>query len=144
MRTSDLDAKLLGVSLVLATVPILRIVFSFLGATDEPWVVAQLFGHSRLSSWLMHLCIWCLTLPPLVLAWRTIQHRLTPLVLLLGFLGVPMVVFILFGITLEPLITKHHVLADTVWGMPYLVLLTEAAATLGYAILKPNLRRPAP
>lgn len=143
MRKADVGARLFGVSLVLATVPIMRIAFSFLGANDEPWVVAHLFGDSRASFWLMNLCIWGLASPPLILAWRTITNRAKPLVFLLFFLGVPIVVFILFGLVLEPLITQHHVLADTVWGMPYMVLLAEAVATLGYAILKPHLRRPA-
>lgn len=143
MRKPDPGAKLFGVSLVLATVPIMRIGFSLLGANDEPWVTRHLFGRSPVAFWLMNVVIWCLAFPPLILAWRTITNRFKPLVFLLFFLGVPIVVFILFGLVLEPLITKQHVLSDTVWGMPYMVLLAEAAATVGYAVLKSSLRRPA-
>jgi len=37
----------------------------------------------------------------------------------------------------------QHVLSDTVWGIPYMVLLAEVVATIGYAVLKLNLWRPA-
>ena len=66
-----------------------------------------------------------------------------PLVYGLLFLVVPITVFYLVGIVLEDLINKPHVLSDTVWGIPYMVLLAEVVATIGYSVLKLNLWRPA-
>lgn len=143
MRRADAGAKLFGVALVFSTIPIMRIVFSLLGANDEPWMVRLHFGDDPVAFWLMNLAIWCLTLPPLVIAWRTIRNRLRPLVFALFFVGVPALVFVLVGIVLEDMIVKHRILADTIWGMPYLVLLAELLAYIGYLMLGAHLRRPA-
>lgn len=143
MRRADAGAKLFGVALVFSTIPIMRIVFSLLGANDEPWMVRLHFGDDPVAFWLMNLAIWCLTLPPLVIAWRTIRNRFRPLVFALFFVGVPALVFVLVGIVLEDMIVKHRILADTIWGMPYLVLLAELLAYVGYLMLGAHLRRPA-
>lgn len=66
-----------------------------------------------------------------------------PLIYGLLFLVVPITVFYLVGIVLEDLINKQHVLSDTVWGIPYMLLLAEVIATIGYSVLKLNLWRPA-
>ena len=144
MRKPDPGTRLFGVSLIFSTIPIMRIVFSLLGANDEPWMVRLHFGYDPLAFWMMNLCIWALTLPPLILAWRTIGNRYKPLVYGLFFIGVPVLVFFLVGIVLEGLIIKHHVLADTLWGIPYMVLLAEVLATIGYTALKPHLWQPSP
>jgi hypothetical protein len=80
---------------------------------------------------------------PLWLAWRTIHNRLKPLVYLLFLVGVPVLVFYIVGVVLEELIITRHVLSDTVWGMPYMVLLAEVLATIGYVKLKSHLWRSA-
>jgi hypothetical protein len=144
MRKPDAGKQLFGVSLIFSTIPIMRIVFSLLGGNDEPWLVRLHLGNDPRAFWIMNLCIWALTLPPLILAWRTIHNRYKPLVYALFFIGVPVLVFFLVGILLEGLILKQHVLADTVWGIPYMVLLAEGLATIGYTSLKPHLRRPSP
>ena len=69
MRKPDPGTKLFGVSLIFSTIPIMRIVFSLL--------------------WIMNLCIWALTLPPLILAWRTLSNRYKPMVYGLFLIGVP-------------------------------------------------------
>jgi hypothetical protein len=143
MRQADPGKRLFGLALVFSTIPIMRIVFSLLGANDEPWLIRLHFGDSSLAFWLMNAAIWALTLPPLVLAWQTIGNRLRPAVYLLFFLGVPVLVFVLVGIVLEDLIIRHKVLADTVWGMPYMVLLAEVLACIGYRKFAPHLRSPA-
>lgn len=50
--------------------------------------------------------------------------------------------FFLVGKVLEDLIIERKMLADTIWGMPYMVLLAEVLATIGYAMLKKNLWQP--
>ncbi|MEP6619795.1 MAG: hypothetical protein ABJE47_10780 [bacterium] len=140
MRRGDVGHKLFGLTLVFATIPIMRIVFSALHANDEPWMVRHFFGRSALAFWAMNVAIWLLTGPPLILAWRTIQNRHRLLLFLFYLLALPVFVFFVVGIVLENMILKQHILSDTVWGMPYLVLLAEALAYLGYHFSKQHLR----
>jgi len=123
-------------------VPALRIFSAFVGG-DETWMVHHFWGNDARALWIMKTCVLALTLPPLVIAWQTIRNRYKPLVYLLFFIGVPITVFFLVGIVLEGLIIKQHVLADTLLGMPYMVLLAEVLATIGYASLKSHLWQPA-
>ncbi len=139
MRRADAGSKLFGLTLVFATIPVFRIVFSALGANDEPWMVRQLFGDSRLAFWLMNVTIWLLTVPPLIVAWRTIQNRHRVPLFLFYLLALPVCVFVVVGLVLENMIVKHHILSDTLWGMPYLVLLAEGLAYLGYHLTKGHL-----
>jgi hypothetical protein len=87
----------------------------------------------------MNVAIWLLTGPPLILAWRLIQnhHRLS--LYLFYLLALPVFVFFVVGIVLENMIVRQRILSDTIWGMPYLVLLTEALAYLGYQLYKQHL-----
>lgn len=142
MRKSDAGTRLFGVSLVFSTVPALRLL-SVLKWGDETELVHHFFGSAPQAMWIMRACALAVILPPLLLAWKTIQNRYKALVYGLLFLVVPISVFYLVGIVLEDLINKQHVLSDTVWGIPYMVLLAEVLATIGYSVLKSNLWRPA-
>lgn len=139
MRRADLGSKLFGLTLVFATIPIFRIVFSLLHANDEPWVVRHLFGDSPVAFWLMNLAIWLLTVPPLILAWSTIRNRHRVVMFMFYLLALPVFVFVVVSIVLENMIIKHHILSDTLWGMPYLVLLAEGLAYLGYHTTRQHL-----
>lgn len=139
MRRADAGSKLFGLTLVFATIPVMRIVFSLLGANDEPWMIRHLFGDSVVAFWLMNAMIWVLTLPPLIVAWKTIQNERRLLLFLFYLLALPVFVFFVVGIVLENMIVKQHILADTLWGMPYLVLLAEGLAYLGYQLTKQHL-----
>ena len=141
MRKPDTGTRLFGVSLVFSTVPALRLL-SVLRWGDETEMVHHFFGNEPRAMWIMRACTLALILPPLLLAWKTIHNRYKPLVYGLLFLVVPISVFFLVGIVLEDLINKQHVLSDTMWGIPYMVLLAEVVATIGYAVLKSNLWRP--
>ena len=142
-RHADAGERLLGFSLILAAVPLLRVVPNLWGANDESWIVAQLFGRSPVAFWCMNAAIWLLVVPPLLAAWRVVQHRHRWLVFLLFLVVVPGLVALLFGMVLEPLIVKGLVLPGTLIGIPFLVWLAEAIATFGYWRLKDQLRAPA-
>jgi hypothetical protein len=139
MRRADAGSKLFGLTLVFATIPIMRIVFSALHANDEPWVIHHLFGNSHVAFWLMNVAIWLLTVPPMILAWKTIQNRHRFVLFLFYLLALPVFVFFFVGIVLENMIVKQHILSNTLWGMPYLVLLTEALAYVGYHFTRQHL-----
>ena len=139
MRRADPGSKLYGLTLVFAVIPIMRIVFSVLHANDEPWMISHLFGDSPLAFWLMNVAIWLLTFPPLILAWKTIANRHRFLLFLFYLLALPVFAFFVVGIVLENMIVKHHILSDTLWGMPYLVLLSEVLAYVGYMLSRQHL-----
>lgn len=139
MRRADAGSKLFGLTLVFATIPIMRIVFSALHANDEPWMIRHFFGKSQLAFWLMNIAIWLLTFPPMILAWKTIQNRHRILLFMFYLLALPVFVFFVVGIVLENMIVKQHILSDTLWGMPYLVLIAEGLAYLGYSLTKQHL-----
>jgi len=139
MRRPDVGSKRFGVTLVFATIPVFRIVFSVLGANDEPWMIRQLFGESRVAFWIMNAAIWLLTIPPLILAWKTIHNRHRLVLFLFYLLALPAIVGFVAGTVLENMIVKQHILSNTLWGMPYLVLLAEGLAYLGYHLTKEHL-----
>ncbi len=132
--------KLFGVSLIFASVPLLRIVPNLYGANDESWIIGQLFGSSASAHWVMNITIWAITIPALVMAWRTIGNRRPFLVYALLLVVVPGIVAILFGGVLEPLILGGRVFRGTFIGIPYLVWIAEVLATVGYWRLKGYLR----
>jgi hypothetical protein len=142
MRRADAGSKLCGLTLVFATLPTFRIVFSVLHANDEPWIIRYLFGHNELAFWLMNVAIWLLTIPPLILAWQTIQNRHRALLFAFYLVVLPVFVGLFFGMVLENMIIKQHILADTLWGMPYLVLLVEGLAYLGYQMNRQHIGVP--
>lgn len=144
LRRSDAGDKLLGFSLVLAAVPLLRIVPNLSWSNDEAWIVTGLFGRSTETYWAMNAVIWLITIPPVVAAWRAVQNRWRLAVFVLFLVVVPAVVAVLFGMVLEPLIVEKRVLVGTLIGIPYLVWLAEALATFGYWKWKAEFRTAAP
>ena len=144
LRRPDTGEKLLGFSLILAAVPLLRIVPNLWWANDESWIVTSLFGRSTTTFWAMNSLIWLTTVPPLIAAWRAVTNRFRFAVFFLFVLVVPALVAVLFGMVLEPLIVEKRVLVGAIVGIPYLVWLAEALATLGYWKLKADLRAAAP
>ena len=140
LRRPDAGEKLLGFSLILAAVPVLRIVPNLWWANDESWIVSTLFGQTGATFWAMNGTIWLITMPPLIAAWRAVQNRWRPAVFLLFLVVVPAIVAMLFGVVLEPLIVEKRVLVGALIGIPYLVWLAEVLATIGYWKLKGELR----
>jgi hypothetical protein len=95
MREQAPGSKLFGVTLVFATIPIMRIVFNVLHANDELWVIRHLFGDSQAAFWL---------------------------------------IFFVVGIVLENMITKQHLLAETLWGKSLAPLQWREAFSFSRAI----------
>jgi hypothetical protein len=140
LRSHNEGERLFGFSLICSVIPIMRIVFNLMGANDEPWVVRTLFGENEIAFWLMNFVTWLLIIPPLVLAYLSIKNRFRILIFIFFILIFPAFVFVFVGIFLEDLIVKHQFLSDTLWGMPYLVLLAEFLSYIGYYTLKKHLK----
>jgi hypothetical protein len=143
LRRAEAGERLFGVSMIFAAVPLLRIVPNLWGANDESWITRELFGRSPIAFWSMNACIWIVTVPPLVFAWRAIENRRRLLVFALFLVIVPGFVALFFGGVLEPLIVQRRLLPGALLGIPFLVWLAELLATVGYWQLKPQLRAPA-
>jgi hypothetical protein len=144
LRRPDAGEKLLGFSLVLGAVPLLRIVPNLWWANDESWIVSTLLGQSTATYWAMNTTIWLITIPPIVVAWRAVRNQFRLALFVLFLVVVPALVAVLFGMVLEPLIVDKRVLVGDLVGIPYLVWLAEALATLGYWKLKAAVRMAAP
>ncbi|KQS33194.1 hypothetical protein [Dyadobacter sp. Leaf189] len=140
LKNGNNREKLFGITLIFATIPIMRIVFNLMGANDESAVLRAFVGDDKLLFWLMNCCIWLITFPPLILAFRSIKNANRLAVFLFYLLAFPVFVFLFFGILMEDLIIKHHFLADTIWGMPYLVILLEILVYIGYYAFRKHLR----
>ena len=126
------DEKMFGITLIFSTIPIMRIVFNLMGANDESAVLRAFAGDNQTAFWLMNACIWLITFPPLLLAFRSISNANRLSIFLIYLLAFPVFVFLFFGIFMEDLITKYQFLSDTLWGMPYLVILMEILVYIGY------------
>jgi hypothetical protein len=144
MRRHDQASRLLGLTLVFAAIPVMRIGFSLLGMNDEPAVVRFLFGDSRIAFWLMNLAIWLLTVPPLLMAWRTLAPRLRALKFGFFLLALPVFVFVVVGLVLEGLLVQQQVLAGRIAGIPMMVLALLATAAAGLALTRSHLVRMLP
>ncbi|WP_373069433.1 hypothetical protein [Gemmatimonas sp.] len=82
----------------------------------------------------MRACTLALILPPLFLAWKTIQNRFKPLVYGLPFLVVPITVFYLVGIVLEDLISFGRAIDGTSDWLLYSVVLDVPGNPVGITI----------
>lgn len=140
LRSANEGQRLFGFSLIFSVIPIMRIVFNLMGANDEPYIVRTLFGDNDIAFWLMNVLTWLLIIPPLVLAYLSIKNNFRILIFICFLLIFPAFVFVFVGIFLENLIIKHQFLSDTLWGMPYLVLLAEFFSYVGYFKLSKHLK----
>ena len=143
LRMADERARRLGFALVFANFPINRMGFVLFGWNDEQWVTHHVIGDSRIAFWLTVLLVWAACLPPLVVAYRAIENRYRPL-WFAGFFVLPFVFVLAFaGAFLENyLLLGHHVLASSVLGVPYLIMLVEALSLATYYLLRTDLSAP--
>lgn len=133
LRKPDAKSKQLGFALIFANFPINRIFFALIGWNDEQWVARLLFGKTAWAFWATNLVIWLCTIPPLIVAYRAIDNR-RRFLWFTGFFVLPFVFVVLFaGIFLENyLLLEHKILADTIFGIPYLIMLVETICLTGY------------
>ena len=142
MRRADEKSKRLGFALIFANFPVNRLLFALLGGNDEQYIAQQLFGKSALAYWLVNFIIWLCVLPPLYFAYREIANRFKFL-WFAGFFILPFVFVVLFaGLFLENyLLLERKILAETIFGIPYLIMLVEAFCLTGYALTRKYLYR---
>lgn len=142
LKKPDNRNKQLGFALIFANFPINRILFAFMGFNDEQFIASTMYGDSKIAFWATIFIILFFTAPPLMEAYRSIKNRFKWL-WFLGFFILPFVFVYLFaGLFLEEyVLLKSRFLADTLFGIPYLLWLTEVLCLAGYAYTKKYIYR---
>jgi hypothetical protein len=140
VRGDGVRRRRLGFALIFANFPVNRMGFVLFGWNDEQWVARHLFGPSRIAFWVTILLVWVACVPPLVVAYRAIGNRHRPL-WFAGFFLVPFAFVIAFaGAFLENyLLLGHHVLANRIIGVPYLIILVEMLSMAIYYAFRDGL-----
>ncbi|MDP9017059.1 MAG: hypothetical protein M3N19_01895 [Candidatus Eremiobacteraeota bacterium] len=141
LRRADAGSKGLGFALIFANFPINRMLFCLLNSNDEQYANRLLFGNSPLVFWLTIIVIWAIALPPLIEAYRQLENR-PKAAWFIGFFVLPFIFVIGFaGLFLEQfLLVDRQVLASSVLGIPYLILLVEILSAVVYEVFRKNLR----
>lgn len=139
LMSSDERKRRNGLALIFANFPINRLFFVLLRMNDEYWSAYQVFGGSEVVYITTVLLVWLIAIPPLMLAYMSIANSprwawfaalfVLPFAFVLGFVGF---------LELYLLIEKR-VLADTVAGVPWLIVLTEVVALMLYFGLRKHL-----
>ncbi len=135
-KTSTTYTKQLAFALIFAQLPFQRMLMCFFKMNDEYYASSQLFGQTNLVYGLVILCIWICCIPPLIVAYRSIQNKykigwfLFYLVLFPYLLWGP-----IFGL-LEYLLVNKHVLNGTIIGIANLFILNEVITVIGYLLTK--------
>ncbi len=134
IRQTSQKKKQLGFALIFANFPLNRILFALLGGNDEQYASSILFGSDNpIAFWLTNICIWLFTFPPLYYCFISIKSSMR-IRWFISYLLLPLLFVIFFaGFFLEDwLLLKKQFMADTVIGIPYLILLVEAISIAGY------------
>ena len=137
LRNPDERQRQLGFALVFANFPINRMGFVLFGWNDEQWVARHEFGASPVAFWLAVAAVWIACLPPLIAAWRAIENRRRAL-WFAGFFVLPFVFVVLFagGFLEEFVLLRQRILADTVFGVPWLIIAVEFLSLAVYLSLR--------
>lgn len=142
LTSSEEGKRRKGLALIFANFPINRLLFVLLHMNDEYWSAYQMFGGSDFVYVLTVLLVWLIAVPPLVLAYWSIANRprwawFTALFLL------PFAFVLLFVGFLELyLLIQKQVLASTIAGVPWLIVLTELVSLALYFAYREHLGAP--
>ncbi|MCA0374112.1 MAG: hypothetical protein LCH84_00490 [Gemmatimonadetes bacterium] len=129
---SRLLSRHIGFALIFAQMPAQRITGPLFGHNDEYYAAWHLFGRTPLVRWSTLAVILLCTVPPLIGAWHAIANRRRTAWFLLHFLLLPYLLWGPFFMLFEYLLVQRHVLADTMFGIPYLFAINEVATLILY------------
>ena len=139
LDSANPGTRRLGLALIFANFPVNRLFFAMLGWNDEQFVTRTVIGEGHLAFWLTNLAIWVMAVPPLVAAWRALPPR-RRFWWFTGFFLLPFAFVLGFGMVMENwLLLDKKFLADTVLGIPLLLVLTEAFCLATYFGLREHL-----
>lgn len=144
LLSPDEKKRRIGLALIFANFPINRLIFVLLRFNDEYWSAYQMFGGSDSVHAATVLLVWLIALPPVVIGYLTIANS-PRWAWFLGLFTLPFAFVLGFVGFLELyLLIKKHVLATTIIGVPWLIVVTEVIALALYIGLRKHLAdRPA-
>jgi hypothetical protein len=125
LRRESTGLRSFGFALIFANVPFNRMFVALTGHNDEQWLAHKLYPQSLWTYWVVVAIVWIICVPPLVMAWRAIENR-NRLFWFAGFYLLPFAFLPLQGMVFENyLLLSRKVLAQTVYGIPYLVIVVD-------------------
>lgn len=142
--SGDAGQRRLGLMLIFANFPINRLLFAMMGWNDEQFVTRRVIGDSTLAFWLTNIAIWVMVLPPLVAAWRALPHANRLRIYVVLFIAPFMFVLAFGGVMEELLLNRLGFLAQGVFGIPALLLVTELIALAAWYAWRPAAARYGP
>ncbi|MDA1029148.1 MAG: hypothetical protein O3B41_08875 [Bacteroidetes bacterium] len=122
----------LGFALIFAQLPAQRMITPFFKMNDEFYASSALFGDTPLVYWSVLLIIWAVCIPPLVVAYRSIENRRAWLWFANFFLLLPYIIWgPVFG-GLEYLMVGRGFLDQTIYGIGLLFIINEVVTIAAY------------
>ena len=135
-RDASSYTRQLSFALIFAQLPLQRMINPIFKMNDEFYASAWLFGSNMKVYWIVLIVVWLCCIPPLIVAFRSIQNKnriawfLFYLALFPYLLWGPV-----FGL-LEYLLVNKHVMDGTVIGIANLFILNEVITIIGYVMTK--------
>lgn len=128
--------KQVGFALIFAQLPLQRMTSPIFRMNDELHAAVNIWGNTELVYWIVIIVIWLICLPPLWVAFKSIQNRYKVLWFLFYLTLFPYVIWgPVFG-GLEYLLINREVLNGTIIGIANLFILNEIVTIIGYIYSK--------
>lgn len=129
----------LGFALIFAQWPLQRMINPFFKMNDEYYATAGLFGATDLNYWLVILTIFCVCLPPLLIAYRAIKNKHKLIWFLFYLVLFPYLLVGPFFFLLEYLLVERGFLAQPIIGIALLFLINEIVTIAMYFLTKKHI-----
>ena len=130
------DTKQVGFALIFAQLPLQRMTSPIFRMNDEFYAAVQLWGDSSLVYWGTIAIIWLICMPPLWIAFKSIENKYKILWFLFYLVLFPYLIWgPVFG-GLEYLLVNKGVLDGTIIGIANLFILNEIVTIIGYIYTK--------
>jgi hypothetical protein len=128
--------KQIAFALIFAQLPLQRMITPFFQLNDEYYATVQLFGATPYVYWMVLLIIWIICVPPLNVAYQSIQNRRKLIWFLFYLTLFPLIIWgPIFG-GLEYLLVSKKVMSETTIGIANLFILNEAITIIGFLLTK--------
>ena len=135
-RDASAYTKQLGFAMIFAQLPLQRMLNPFFRMNDEFYAAVNLWGDTLLVYWGVILVIWIICLPPLWIAFRSIENDRKIIWFFFYLCLFPYLIWApVFG-GLEYLLVYQGVMDGTIIGIANLFILNEIVTIIGYLYTK--------
>lgn len=135
-KNSSAYTRQFSFALIFAQLPLQRMINPVFKMNDEFYASAWLFGNNMTVYWIVIIIVWLCCIPPLIIAFRSIENKRRLLWFLFYLAIFP---YLLWGPVfwvLEYLLVNRHVMDGTIIGIANLFILNEVITIIGYFITK--------